>query len=109
MKNLSAIFIGTILALTAFASDAEDKGPPMPQTRGMQGMDPKIHDTANQPAITCTPRAGTERMKHAPKDHPMPGTRGMQGMDPAQHMQDCKSSDEQVPFEESAHQHKTPG
>lgn len=87
-----------------FAGDV----PPMPQTRGMQGMDPKLHDPANKPTVTCTPKPGAEAMGHEPKDHPMPQTRGMQGMDPAQHMRDCVSSDQPPPFEKNPHEHRTP-
>lgn len=109
MNKLSLGFAALCMAATSLLSAADDKTAPMPQTRGMQGMDPKFHDPANQPTITCVPKAGTEGMAHAPKDHPMPGTRGMQGMDPAQHMQDCESSDKAPPVELGPHQHKTPG
>ncbi len=105
MNKLTLTAGAVCLALTGLVARAEDK-PPMPQTRGMQGMDPKLHDPANKPTVTCTPKAGTEKMTHEPKDHPMPGTRGMQGMDPAQHMQDCESSDKAPPFERPIHQHK---
>lgn len=108
MNKLSAALAVMCLAISGVVSAADDKAP-MPQTRGMQGMDPKLHDPANKPTVTCTPKAGTEPMDHAPKDHPMPQTRGMQNMDPAQHMEDCESSDKAPPVKLGPHQHKTPG
>ncbi len=72
-------------------------------------MDPKLHDPANQPVITCEPKATAASMAHAAEDHPMPDTRGMHGMDPALHMQDCHSSDQAAPVQLGPHQHKTPG
>jgi hypothetical protein len=109
MNKLSVGFTTICLAFASLAYAADDGKAPMPQTRGMQGMDPKFHDPANKPTITCTPKPGTEGMAHAPKDHPMPDTRGMKGMDPKQHMQDCVSSDEAAPVTPPIHQHKTPG
>lgn len=109
MNKFSLGLAAFCMAATSLVSIADDKGPPMPQTRGMQGMDPKLHDPANKPTTTCVPKPGTEEMAHAPKDHPMPGTRGMQGMDPAQHMVDCESSDKAPPVKLGPHQHKTPG
>lgn len=100
---LAAAFF-VIANVAATAADA-----PMPQTRGMQGMDPKMHDPANRPTVTCKPKPGTEAMQHSGKDHSMPDTRGMKGMDPAMHMQDCESSDQPAPVEKPVHQHKTPG
>ena len=108
MNNLSLSFGAFFLAVSV-AACATDQPAPMPQTRGMAGMDPKMHDPANQPVITCSPKAGTESMAHAPGDHPMPDTRGMHGMDPAQHMKDCHSSDETPPPKLGPHQHKTNG
>lgn len=107
MKTFS-VAAAVLLAVSSLASAADDKAP-MPQTRGMQGMDPKLHDPANKPTVTCAPKAGTEHMAHAPKDHPMPDTKGMKGMDPAQHMQDCESSDKPAPVEVGPHEHKAPG
>lgn len=108
MNKFSLSFAAVCLSIAGVVSAADDK-PPMPQTRGMQGMDPKFHDPANKPTITCTPKPGAEAMTHDAKDHPMPDTRGMKGMDPAQHMKDCESSDKAPPVELPAHQHKTPG
>lgn len=107
MKRLSLIFTATCLAVSSLAFAADEQAP-MPQTRGMQGMDPKAHDPANQPTVTCAPKPGTEEMAHAPKDHPMPDTKGMHGMDPSQHMVDCESSDKAPPVKPGPHQHKTP-
>lgn len=107
MKRLTLSLAAAFMAISGLAA-AGSAGPPMPQTRGMQGMDPKLHDPANKPTITCTPRPGTEAMDHAPKDHPMPQTRGMQGMDPSQHMVDCESSDKAPPVPKNPHVHRTP-
>ncbi len=108
MKKLSLGFAVVCLAVTGLASAVEDKAP-MPQTRGMQGMDPAVHDPAAKPAMNCMPKPGSEKMDHAAKDHPMPDTRGMHGMDPAEHMQDCKNPNQTEPAEQGPHQHKTPG
>ena len=107
MNKLCLSFAAFFMVASVSACATDDKAP-MPQTRGMQGMDPKLHDPANWPVITCVPKTGTESMTHDPKDHPMPQTRGMQGMDPAQHMRDCHSSDEPAPVKIAPHQHKTP-
>ncbi|MDP3858864.1 MAG: hypothetical protein Q8Q73_13995 [Stagnimonas sp.] len=108
MNKITLSLAACCMALSGISCAADTKAP-MPQTRGMQGMDPKLHDPANKPTITCTPKPGTEHMDHAAKDHPMPDTKGMKGMDPAQHMQDCKSSDAPAPVEQGPHEHKTPG
>jgi hypothetical protein len=106
VKKLTAILAATCFAVSGLVLAGDL--PPMPQTRGMQGMDPKLHDPANKPTITCTPKPGTETMDHAPADHPMPQTRGMQGMDPAQHMSDCESSDKAPPVPKNPHVHRAP-
>lgn len=69
---------------------AEDKAP-MPQTRGMQGMDPSAHDKwekdgQQDPYKDCAPSA--EKVAQM-KEHPMPETKGMQGMDPKAHEVEC--------------------
>ncbi len=106
--NKLTLSLAALVLVCGVSACAADGQAPMPQTRGMQGMDPRLHDHANLPVITCVPKAGTESMAHEPTDHPMPHTRGMQGMDPAQHMKDCHSSDEAAPVELGPHQHKTP-
>ncbi|MFA5941949.1 MAG: hypothetical protein WC809_21575 [Sinimarinibacterium sp.] len=108
MNKLSLGLAAMCWAVTGAVSAADD-ATTMPQTRGMQGMDPKFHDPANKPTVNCTPKAGMEHMAHAPEGHPMPETKGMKGMDPAQHMEDCVSSDALSPPKSGQHQHKTPG
>lgn len=108
MNKTTTTAVALLIAMAGASAMAADKVP-MPQTRGMQGMDPKAHDPANKPTVTCTPKAGTEGMAHSAKDHPMADTKGMKGMDPAQHMQNCESSDKPAPVELGPHQHKTPG
>ena len=91
------------LALTLVIAPAlsEDKAP-MPQTKGMQGMDPKLHDqAAKDPYEGCVPNP--EKTAQQAK-HPMPDTKGMQGMDPKAHTVDCPSG--YVPREKPAHVHK---
>lgn len=108
MNKMSLSIAAACLALAGLVQAAEQPAP-MPQTRGMQGMDPKMHDPANKSTTTCTPKAGSETMMHDPKDHPMPDTRGMKGMDPAMHMEDCHSSDTSPEPKTGPHQHKEPG
>ena len=108
MNKLSLSIAAACMTLTGLVY-AADEAAPMPQTRGMQGMDPKIHDPANKPTVTCKPKAGTEAMTHDAKDHPMPDTRGMKGMDPAIHMEDCESSDALPEPKTGPHKHKVPG
>lgn len=105
MNKLTIAIAVVCFSIAGTVAAAEDKAP-MPETRGMQGMPPKAHDPANQPKVTCTPKAGTENMDHDPKDHPMADTRGMHGMDPAQHMEDCVSSEKHAPVKKGPHQHK---
>lgn len=107
MNLLSRCVAAICIAVSSGIVFAGDPAP-MPETRGMQGMDPKLHDPASRPTVTCHPKAGTEGMDHAPKDHPMPQTKGMQGMDPAQHMEDCESSDKAAPVTTGPHQHRAP-
>jgi hypothetical protein len=91
------------VALVAAPALSKDKAP-MPQTRGMQGMDPKLHDQAAQdPLEDCV--ANPDKAAQQAK-HPMPETRGMQGMDPKAHTVDCP--DGYVPREKPAHVHKAP-
>ena len=74
---------------------------PMPQTKGMQGMDPKQHDqVAPKPYEGCAPSAQKAAQQ---AEHPMPQTKGMQGMDPKAHAMDCQ---EAAPREQPAHVHK---
>jgi hypothetical protein len=83
---------------------SEDKAP-MPQTRGMQGMDPALHDRdAEVLYVGCVPNPDKAAQQ---AKHPMPQTRGMQGMDPKAHTMDCPKG--YVPRQQPAHVHKGPG
>lgn len=90
---------------------AEDSKAPMPQTRGMQGMDPALHDQWDKqgpqdPYKDCKPNADkAEQMK----DHPMPNTRGMSGMDPKAHEMDCPEAPPPNPDDNPPHVHKGTG
>lgn len=78
---------------------------PMPQTKGMQGMDPKLHDQpAKDPYEGCVPNAEKTAQQ---KDHPMPETRGMKGMDPKAHTVDCPAG--YIRKDNAQHVHKAPG
>jgi hypothetical protein len=88
-------------AVPAFADDKA----PMPQTRGMQGMDPKLHDqAAKDPYEGCVLNA--EKAAQQAKA-PMPDTKGMKGMDPKAHVMDCPEG--YARKEKPAHVHKAPG
>jgi len=91
------------LALVAAPALSEDKAP-MPQTKGMQGMDPALHDqAAKDPYEGCVP----DKDKAAKQaEHPMPETKGMQGMDPKAHTVNCPAG--YVPRAQPAHVHKAP-
>ena len=78
----------------------------MPQTRGMQGMDPALHDQAAK-----DPYAGCVRQEDAAAHqqvHPMPQTKGMQGMDPKAHEMQCPKGYAPAPAT-GPHIHKAPG
>ena len=96
-----------ILALAAapMSAIADDKAP-MPQTKGMQGMDPKLHDqAAKDPHEGCVPNPD-KAAKQA--EHPMPDTKGMKGMDPKAHEMDCPEGYVRK-TDKTKHVHKTPG
>lgn len=101
---VAAFTIGTMSV--AFA---EEKAP-MPQTKGMQGMDPALHDKQGKQEASkdCTPNAdkSTQQAKH-----PMPQTKGMQGMDPKAHTVDCPEPKFSQPGQNKPpkHVHKPPG
>lgn len=91
---------------------AEDKAP-MPQTRGMQGMDPAAHERwekegEQDPYKDCKPNADNAARQAR---HPMPETKGMKGMDPKMHEVDCPSPDivKPDPAKPPKHVHKGPG
>lgn len=79
---------------------------PMPQTRGMQGMNPAVHGKAVDPYEGCTPNA--QKARHQQK-HPMPQTRGMQGMDPKAHTVDCPEAPAASDHDDARHVHRAPG
>jgi hypothetical protein len=88
-------------ALVVAPAMSTDKAP-MPQTKGMQGMDPKQHDqAAKDPYEGCVPNPDKAAQQ---AEHPMPDTKGMKGMDPKAHTVDCP--DGHVPAEKPAHTHK---
>jgi hypothetical protein len=93
--------------LTACAS-SEEKAP-MPQTRGMQGMDPKAHEQwAKNPDDPYADCVRDEAAAAQQKEHPMPQTKGMQGMDPKAHEMECPEGYVRRPAP-GTHIHKAPG
>jgi hypothetical protein len=101
-NTLTSLCTAAALALTltvSLSASAADKAP-MPQTKGMQGMDPAAHD---QPAPDCKPNAAKAAQQ---AEHPMPQTKGMQGMDPKAHEVDCPEGDA---VKKPAHDHKAAG
>lgn len=103
--KLAALAAATTLLVLAAAPAAADEGAPMPQTRGMQGMDPRLHDQpAQHPYAGCVPNAAKAAHQAA---HPMPQTRGMQGMDPRAHTLDCPPA-AVAKVGAQVHVHKTP-
>lgn len=105
LKTLTMLTAAALFALAAAPATADEKHP-MPQTRGMQGMDPRLHDQpATDPYEGCVPNAGKAAQQAA---HPMPETRGMKGMDPKAHTVDCPAGTvarDSTPV----HMHKAPG
>ena len=103
-KQFVVAAVGTLALAAALAvvpAVSEDKAP-MPQTKGMQGMDPKLHDqAARDPLEDCVPNPDKAAQQ---AEHPMPDTRGMKGMDPKAHTVDCPEG--YVPREKPAHVHK---
>ena len=98
-----SVTLALAVALAVAPALSADKAP-MPQTRGMQGMDPKLHDQpAQDPYADCVPNAAKAAQQAA---HPMPQTRGMQGMDPKAHTVDCPTGT--VAKGTQVHVHKTP-
>ena len=96
-----AINLALVAALAAAPALSQNQAP-MPQTKGMQGLDPKQHDqAAKDPYEGCVPNPdkAAEQAKH-----PMPDTKGMKGMDPKAHTVDCPAG--YVPREKPAHVHK---
>ena len=110
IRKTSVAAAGLLLALgIAVPVAAEDKAP-MPQTRGMQGMDPAQHDKweaeGSDPYKDCTPNA--EKVAQQEK-HPMPDTKGMKNMDPKAHTVDCPQAAAATPDDKAKHVHRAPG
>lgn len=88
-RGCAVVLAGVALSLPMLVT-AGDKAP-MPQTRGMAGMDPALHDQWEQQRgqdlyKDCVISAeATARQAR----HPMPQTRGMAGMDPKLHVVSC--------------------
>jgi hypothetical protein len=105
-KTLTATTLALALGMAAPFAIAEDKAP-MPQTRGMQGMDPAAHDKwakeGEQAQKGCTPSA---QKTAAASEHPMPDTKGMKGMDPKAHEVDCPEVQAAKP-DPAKHVHKS--
>ena len=103
-KKLAYVLVANLVfaaALAATPALSRDKAP-MPQTRGMQGMDPKLHDqAAKDPYEGCVPNPDKAALQ---AEHPMPETRGMKGMDAKAHTVDCPAG--YVAREKPAHGHK---
>jgi hypothetical protein len=105
-KILPATAVVLTLLGGAPAIFAGDDKAPMPQTRGMQGMDPKLHDQAAKgPYEGCVlnPDKAAQQAKH-----PMPDTKGMKGMDPKAHTMDCPEGNVRK-TDKATHVHKAPG
>ena len=102
MRKLTHVIAAVLaLGLAALPALAEDKAP-MPQTKGMQGMDPKLHDqAAKDPYEGCVPNPDKAAQQAR---HPMPDTKGMKDMDPKAHTVDCPVG--YVAREKPAHVHK---
>lgn len=88
----AALAMGLLAAGTAVAGEAGKA--PMPQTRGMQNMDPALHDKwakegPQDPYKDCVPNAAKAAQQ---AKHPMPETKGMKGMDPKAHTVDCPAA-----------------
>jgi hypothetical protein len=102
-SRIYAVLLAGLLLGAPVAAGAGDPAP-MPQTKGMQGMDPKLHDqAAKDPYEGCVLNSD----KAAQQDkNPMPDTKGMKGMDPKAHVMDCPQG---YVRKEPAHVHKAPG
>lgn len=112
--NQKTFITAALLMLAASQQSAfgDDKSP-MPQTKGMQGMDPALHDKwakegEQDPYKDCKPNP--EKAAQQAK-HPMPETKGMKGMDPKMHEMDCPEAKiaKPDPSKPAKHVHKAPG
>ena len=107
MKTINFTMLALLASIAATAVVAADDKSPMPQTRGMQGMDPRDHDKPAKEAWSdCTPNAGKAAVQ---AEHPMPQSKGMQGMDPKAHTVDCPPPAAPADDGKAKHVHKSPG
>lgn len=111
-QKVAVAVLLTLAVGSPIAGFAEEKAP-MPQTRGMQGMDPAAHERwakegKQDPYKDCKPNA--DKAAHQAK-HPMPETRGMKGMDPKAHEVNCPEPEvaKQDPNKPPKHVHRGPG
>jgi len=107
IKIGGALMLATsLLAGSALADDKTEKAP-MPQTKGMQGMDPALHDKEGKqdPYKDCKPN---EQAAAKQAKNPMPETKGMKGMDPKAHEVDCPEPVIEK-SDKPKHEHKAPG
>ncbi len=106
-RGCTALLVALALALAMPAYAAADDKAPMPQTKGMAGMDPALHDQkAEDPYKDCKPNA--EKAAKQAKN-PMPDTKGMKGMDPKAHEVDCPEAPAVKAEDKPTHVHKAPG
>lgn len=89
--NRSIFLSALVAAMLSASAVAEDTKAPMPQTKGMQGMDSGAHERWAKEGQQdrykdCTPNAQAAAQQDK---HPMPDTKGMKGMDPKMHTVDC--------------------
>lgn len=88
---------------------ADDKAP-MPQTRGMQGMDASLHEKweaeGSDPYKECSPNPEKTAQQ---QEHPMPDTKGMKDMDPKFHTMDCPQAVPVAADDKATHVHRAPG
>ena len=107
LKDIAYTLCATLVlafSLVIAPAFSDDKAP-MPQTRGMAGMDPKLHEQpAKDPYEGCVLNSDKAAQQ---AEHPMPDTKGMKGMDPKAHTVDCPAG--YVPRKQAAHVHKAPG
>jgi hypothetical protein len=108
---LPAAMLMLAIAAVPLSAIGDDKAP-MPDTKGMKGMDPALHDKwakegKQDPNKDCTPNAEKVAVM---KEHPMPDTKGMKGMDPKAHEMDCPEPEITKPDpNKPQHIHKAPG
>ena len=91
----AAVLLALAVGLPMSSIAEEKDKAPMPQTKGMQGMDPAQHDKwakegKQDPYKDCKPNA--EKAAQQAKS-PMPETKGMKGMDPKAHTVDCPEAE----------------